>query len=99
MTKSIRVVVDFGNQAAQCWQVWPDDGGDFELVPIKTNGDINTVYQENRALEAEIERLRTRLRISIGLLKRFTTADQSNMPHFLASDVELFLRGIGGEDE
>ena len=47
----------------------------------------------------EIEQLRARLRISIGLLKRFTTADQSNMPHFLASDVELFLRGIGGEDE
>ena len=46
----------------------------------------------------EIGRLAARLKEAVKLLRRFETIDRTVRPHFLSSDVELFLRKIGGGD-
>ena len=47
---------------------------------------------------ATVERLAARLKEAVKLLRRFKAIDRSVRPHFLSSDVELFLRKIGGGD-
>ena len=49
--------------------------------------------------DEEIERLRKLLTKAVALLRRFEESPIALRPHFLSSDVELFLRDIGGEDE
>ena len=36
--RGIKVLVDRNNPRAQCWQVWPDENGDHELVALKEIG-------------------------------------------------------------
>jgi len=50
--KATRVLVDFGNKIAQCWQVWPDEEGDYTLVPAEQHQRLVAALDQSLGIRA-----------------------------------------------